>query len=148
MTLLQIRNALVSHLSEHDTVTPEDFGSIELPNDLQDHREALIRTVLADLCEAGMLRALGPAGEPATMWVLTSPLGAAGQEVGLSLPTCAAIADEINAYKDTFDRDDWPTADALSLGEPQILMLLTIIGHIRSNEPDAGVGPGEHQPAE
>ncbi len=135
MTLLSIRNAIVSHLTGSDTFGQDDFPSIPLTDDVADQRDPLIRTVLADLVTAGMLRAIPPVapGTASQLWILTSPLGSAGQQVSVSLGTAIEVADEINAFIDAFSMD-WPECDSLELHEGNILMLLGMVSKLRGGD--------------
>ena len=143
MTLLHLRNQIVQHFCEHDTLTPDQFGRFEVSKDMEGRKTELVNTVLGDLAGAGMIRLLlGAMADPATgapakdpIWILTSPMGAAGQEVPITLPTAAAIADESAAFVDAYE-EDWPVPDALSIGEHNVLMLLAIIARLRSEDCD------------
>lgn len=138
VTLTDIRNSIVQILTQKDTFSADDFAQVEVSKDLEPQRDALIRTALKDLVEAGMLRELvsAPAGGGSgSIWILTAPLGVAGQEVPISLPTAIHIAREINEFIEAFE-EDWPRADCLNIGEHNVLMLLAIIGQLRST--DAG----------
>jgi hypothetical protein len=131
LTVTDCRNEILQILAHQDCFTAADFADVVLDPAINDKRDALIRSVLKDLVEAGMLRAL-----PDDTWMLTAPLGVAGQEVQISLNTAIAMASEINAFIDGTDRKDWPRADALNLGEHNILMCLAIIGELRGSDED------------
>lgn len=136
MTLLNLRNQLTGLFTDRDTLTVADFAAVKLTEDLEPYRDNLIRTVLKDLTETGMIRDLKvPGQEQPSAWVLTVQLGHSGQQVPLGYDTAVAVADEINAYRDAFElEDEWPEADALHITEDQVLMLLTIIGNLRQED--------------
>jgi hypothetical protein len=86
--------------------------------------------------QAGVLRALPANVEPrdTDFWILTAPLGVAGQQIQLSLPTAIHVAKEINAFREAFEmQEEWPAADPLSLGEYSVLMILQIVGELRAD---------------
>lgn len=135
MTLLPIQNAIIAVLAEKDTFTAADFNGIPLPEKLEGMRDGLIRAVLADLVAVNMLRAVAPddnsADGRASLWILSSPLGSNGHQVSISMETSSAIAEEINAFIEATG-EEWPEADALNIGEHNILMLLAIVARMRS----------------
>lgn len=142
MTLTDCRNGILELLAHQDVITPSDFATIEIDPEVEDQREALIRSVLGDLVEAGMLRVL-PA-DPAlpldnSLWILTAPLGVSGQEVSISLPTAIHVTSEINAFIDAFEKE-WPRPDALAIGEHNVLMLLAMLNELRDMGDDDGDG--------
>lgn len=144
MTLLNVRNQILGLFTDRDTLTTADFAAIKLTEELEPHREAIVRTVLQDLSESGMIRDLkAPGQDLASAWVLTCALGSAGQQVGISLELAASIAEEVNAYRDANDlTEEWPETDALAINENSVLMLLDIIGDLRHEDSDEPL-PGD-----
>lgn len=129
MTLVTLKNQLLGFLCQKDIFSVNDFDSVKLPKELEDQREPLIKAALDDLSSMGMIKPVG-----ATMWILTMPLNAAGQEVHLSMPVCNEIADVINTDLEAKGVED--RVDALNLHEGHIIALLAIIDEILGGEPN------------
>ena len=127
MTLLSIRNQIVGILLQKDSVSVSDFSGIKVPDDLADRREDLVRTALGTLCEAGAIRPVGN-----DLWILVSPLNAAGQDVHLSMTVCNEIADVLNTDLAAKEVDE--QVDVLNIHEGHIVGLLQIINDILAGE--------------
>lgn len=136
MTLLSVRNQLLGLLTDRDTLTPADFAAIKLTPAIEPYRDDVIRQVLKDLTEVGMIRDLRAPGETVpSAWVLTVQLGHSGQQLTIGYDTASQIAEEINAYRDACELEhQWPEADALHVTEDTILMLLSIISDLRDED--------------
>lgn len=122
MTLTDIRNQIVDHLCHKDTFTKSDFEAIQLDTEHDDTKDGLIRESLAELCERDLIRKVGELDT----WILTEPLNARGQEVGLSMETCNEVAKTINAYLDG-NEIKGPRVDALNISEGAIVALIKVI---------------------
>jgi hypothetical protein len=128
MTLLDIRNQIVRLLCNKDTFGTEDFESIRVPEELADKRDHLIRSAAKQLVAYELLVDAGT-----DFWVLSSPLNGGGQELHISMQTANEIADTINTFLDANDLD-LPPADALGIHEGNIIMLLSIVNDIISDD--------------
>lgn len=129
MTLLDIRNQIVSSLVKKDTFVKSDFATIKLQKTHETDRDDLIRASLGELCDAGLIRRVGESDT----WILSGPMNAQGQNIHLSMETCNAVAEEINAFLDAHEIQG-PRADALRISEGDIVALLGIIEAVIGDE--------------
>lgn len=151
MTLTTIRAQLVSILCQQETFGPQDFAAVRVAKELEPHKEAVIRRALDDLVGAGMLAALprpgaqpnDPASQP-VLWVLTQPIGSAGQTVHLSMHVANGIAETINTFFDAHETGD-DRVDPLNIHEGHIITLLDILGDVLSTDPDDPAAGGGDQ---
>lgn len=128
MTLLDCRNQIIGLLCQKELITTDDFPSIKVDPAFADRRDDLIRAALDQLCNFGMIAKVGD-----QTWVLSEPLGGAGQEVQLSMGLCNEIANVINTFAAAKDVEH--QVDALNIHEGHIVALLQIIDEILGNEP-------------
>jgi hypothetical protein len=134
MTYLDLSNQVVSVLLESPVFTNEHFAAIKIDPQYEEKREALIRSTLRLLESAGLIKQAD-----SDFWMLTQPLGAMGQDIHLSAKTASFVADVINTYL-AANKVDGDHANALSIGEEDILMLVQIIGDVISTDPDDEAG--------
>lgn len=131
MTLLDIQNQLVAFFTNNGVFSLLENGtSINVSKEFGDQKEGLIRLCLKDLETAGMVKEI-PGGS--NQWILTAPLGHSGQQIEISHSTSSLVAEEINAFIDAAEVD-WAKANALSLHEGNIVMLLGIIATLRGDD--------------
>lgn len=124
MTLLEIRNQLFSHFCEKDTFSIEEFSKIKLDKALEDQRDALIRVALVEMGDHGLCK---PAGDK--LWILSSPVGAAGQTVQVSMRASEAIAETIETFLTGREIEHEPI-DKFNLHEGHLWQLLGIINDL------------------
>lgn len=124
MTLLDIRNQLFSHFCEKDTFSIEEFSKIKLDKALEDQRDALIRVALVEMGEHGLCK---PAGDK--LWILSSPVGAAGQTIQVSMQASEAIAETIETFLTGHEIEHEPI-DKFNLHEGHLWRLLGIINDL------------------
>lgn len=124
MTLLEIRNQLFSWFCESDTFSTADFPKIKIDKALEDKRDDLIRVALTEMGEHGLCK---PAG--ANLWILSSPVGAAGQTVQVSMQASEAIAETIETFLTGHEIEHEPI-DKFNLHEGHLWQLLGIINDL------------------
>ncbi len=132
MTLLDVRNQIVSKLCTKTTFAPEDFDAVKVRPEFEDRKEAMVLAALDELSIMGMVR---PIHGDSTIWMLSSPLGMSGQQVHISMGTAVQIADIINTYLGANDLGGEP-ADALNIAEIDIITIIGILGDILSIDPN------------
>ncbi len=130
MTLLNVRNQIVGAFCEKDTFSRDDFAAVKLPKELEPQRKELIEAALGQLVKTELVEPAGPG-----LWILSSPLNAAGQDVHLSMPLCNEIAEIVNTHLESKGVED--RIDALNIHEGHIIALISIIGEILGNEEEA-----------
>ncbi len=124
MTLLDIRNQIVSHLCQNDTFSSENFKDIKVDDKFDGEKESLIIAALDNLESINLIR-----GVSENLWILINPLNSAGQDIHLSMNVCNAIAETVNAFMDANEIKD-VKVDPLDIQERDIVELLKIIGEI------------------
>lgn len=146
MTLLNIRAQLINHFCHCDTFKVSDFTAIGVGKGLESHKDGLIRAALDELAFAGLIRpipASGKKGASSTphpeaalhdLWILSSPLNSAGQDIHLSMGVANGIAETINTW---LNANDLPgdRVDPMSLNEGHIIAILEILDDVLSTDP-------------
>lgn len=100
MTLLHVKNKLLSFLLNNDTLSlKDDLTLIDLKDDdnpeLADHKETLLRLAAKDFADAGIIRLVD---EVSQLYVITQPINSHIQQVAVS-PMCAEmLADTLGAF--------------------------------------------------
>ncbi len=133
MTLLDIRNQLFSHFCKTPTFGISDFPKISLDKTLEDSRETLIRMALAEMVELGISKPVATANEPPSLWILSAPIGQAGQTISLSMTGSEAVATTIEDFFNAFEVEHDPV-DKLNLNEGHIWQLIEIINTLSESE--------------
>lgn len=153
MTLLNLRAQLINHFCHADAFKTSDFASISVDKGLDSHKDGLIRAALDELVFSGLIRPVAanvkkhapgtslPAPPPdwtsatADLWILSSPLNAAGQDVHISMGVANGIAETINTW---LSANDLPgeRVDPMAINEGHIIGLLEILDDVLSTDPD------------
>lgn len=100
MTLLHVKNLLLSHFLNNDTFSVvNDLALINLKDDdneeLAPFGAQLVREALKDFATQGIVRLIDPATE---LFIIAQPIASYPQQVTIS-PMCAEmLADSINAF--------------------------------------------------
>lgn len=146
MTLLHVKNLLLSHFLNNDTFClGADLALIDLKDDdneeLAPHGESLVRLALEDFRVAGILKLVD---EKTSLYILTQPIASYPQQVTVS-PMCAEmLADSINAFAKGADIKG-VLCNKLALVEQDIMNLIQFF-HIvleSEEEPDDETIPGK-----
>lgn len=135
MTLLDVRNRVLTHFTTNDTMCPEDFASIKIDEPYESARDNLILRALEQLEEVELI-----ARVEEDLWILVEPLNANGQDIHISTNVANGVAMVINAYLDA-NGIEGGRADTLNVGEADILALITIIGNVINLEPKQDPDP-------
>ncbi len=129
MTLLDIRNQIISCLLAKDTFSLEDdLAGVQMKlkdegsNDLS---KDLVKTALAELEEIGMVRRI----EDREMWILSGPLNVGGQDVHISMELANGIAEVVNSFLKANGEEN-NLSDPLAIHSGDLQFLLKIIGDL------------------
>ncbi len=136
MTVLDIRNQIVEKFCRKSTLSFDDFEALSVPQEFEGAKFGLAMAALEELTEIGMVHHVEPDDDSEPFWILSAPIGASGQNVHLELSTLEGIASIINSFLEANEIED-TRADALNIGERDILMLIGILGDILDVDPDA-----------
>lgn len=128
MTLLHVKNQIVSRLCNRDTFGSNDFSGINVTKDLVDQKDGLIRAALEELEDSGLIKAAGQ-----DFWILSMPLQAAGADVRISMPVCNEIAKTINTFFQA-KKIEADAVDAMNIQEGHIVALLDILNDVISTD--------------
>ncbi len=139
MTLLDVRNQIVQHFCRKDIFTPGDFAAIRLAPAFEERREAVVRAALHELVDNGFLRPGVTAAVADDFWLMSLPMGFAGQNVHVSLQVAGGVAACINTYFEARGVTE-NQVDALNLNEQHFVTLLEILGDVLSTDPDKPSG--------
>lgn len=129
MTLLDIRNQIISIFCQKDVFVESDFASINVPTEHEAEKASFVLATLDELEENGLVRRASP-----TTWILTTPLNVQGQEVHISMNTGNAIAATVNTYLDA-NGHKGPRVDVLNISEGAIFALVQIIDDLLESGP-------------
>ncbi len=131
MTLLDIRNQIVGTLCAKNSFAEADFAKVRLEKEHESSRKGLVLAALEELVTAGIVKKIvneSPDGQfdvATSLWVLSSPLNAQGQQVGLPMNLANDIAEFVNQFNFENDKDE-DEVDSLSLHAGDIASLLGI----------------------
>lgn len=132
MTLAEVKNQILSHFIKVTVFTvPDDLIHVEVPSELTEFKEELVKAALIDLEQAGMTRRVSTPTRAA--WVLTRSLTSFTQQVTLG-PLCAELAAElINNYR-TANGVVNHVCDKTALNENDIMNLIDICHELLTEE--------------
>jgi hypothetical protein len=133
MTLLDIRNQIISKLCTKNVLSTADFDDIQVVKELEDAKEELVRAALAEIEATTLIKRIG--GSMGDMWILTHPLNSSGHQVGISMNVADAIAEVINSFLKAHELDE-DRCDSLNITERDIVQLLNIVSFLLSDDPD------------
>lgn len=140
MTLLEVKNQLVTHFLSHDTFDPVKHAfDVTYDKEVADFREQMTATALAELEAAGFIRRFDSGDK--SLWVLTQPIASFPQQVTLSPITCNMIASIVNFHNDLEEIDY--VVDQTKIDESAIGRLIQIV----SEYDDEAFGDDEEQAA-
>ena len=124
MTILDVKNQLVTHFLKHDTfdLTKHAF-EVTYDKETADFREELTREALSQLETQGFAKKLSREGKD--IWVLLQPIGSYVQQVSIS-PIIADMMASIVNFHNELDEIDY-VVDKTKVDEGVIARLLNII---------------------
>lgn len=136
MTVLEVKNQLVTHFLTHSTFDPVKHAfEITYDKDTADFREQLCAAALKELEGQGFLRPLVKGDK--TIWVLNQPINSFPQQVVISPMLADMMANVVNFHND-LDELDY-VVDSTKIDEAVIARMINII----SEYDDAEFGDGE-----
>lgn len=125
MTIIEIKNQLISHFYDKDVFDMEiDGPKIRLSDDLERVRKEVINTVLFDLEAINVIKKVESAEK--SVWMLTQSFDSFNQSVVLSASASESIAETINDFRDANDIPG-DTCDKTKITEADIVNLVNII---------------------
>lgn len=124
MTILGVKNQLVSHFLSHDTydLTRHAF-EVVYDKHTADFREEMTIAALANLEQAGFVKKLTK--EDKSIWVLVQPMNAHVQQVAVRPIIAEMIANAVNFHND-LDNIDYQV-DKTKIDEGALARLIQII---------------------
>lgn len=132
MTIIEIKNQLISHFYDQQSFCMQDDGpKISLSEDLEKVREQVIETALQDLAAANLVRKIQSADK--SVWLLTQSFESFNQTVVLSAPAAEIIADMINDFREINDIPG-DTCDKTRIVEADLMNLVNIIHVLLEND--------------
>jgi hypothetical protein len=142
MTLLDVKNQLISHFVTKTVFAPEDTAGIQVPTELEPCRAGLVRAAFEDLEKAEMVRMIeGPS------WILTRPFSDFVQDVAISPVTAEVVANTVNGFIKANELD-WPPVDKINIDEQAVMILVDIIHEMLEIAMDRDMGPFGQDPEE
>ncbi len=124
MTIVEIKNQLISHFYENNVFNMETDGpKINLSDDLESVRKEVINTVLLELASVNVVKKVESAEK--SVWLLTQSFDSFNQSVVLSAAASEIIADTINDFRDANDIPG-DTCDKTKITEADIMNLINI----------------------
>lgn len=128
MTLLDVRNQIISHFCEKDSFTRNDFINVEVDQLFEDQKDNLILSCLIELEKREIIVKISD-----SLWILTNPLNFSGQKINISMAVANAITETVNTFLEANNIED-TKVDSLNITEANIVDLLKIIGEILNND--------------
>jgi hypothetical protein len=124
MSIIEIKNQLISHFYDNDsfTVSPDspDIQKIQLDDNLSHVKDDIIASVLSELETMGMIKKVS-----AQVWLLTQSFDTFNQSVILSANSSEIIADTINSFRDA-NEISGDVCDKTKIVEADIMNLVNI----------------------
>lgn len=97
MTVLGVKNQLVTHFLTHDTFDPERHAfEVTYDKETADFREELLRVALDELVVSGFIKKLSQ-GEK-SLWVLVQPITSWVQQIVISPIVADMMANTVNFH--------------------------------------------------
>jgi len=122
MTILDIKNQIVSHFLSSPKFSKEDFAGITVSSAFNEFRDEMAISALKELEQAGILAQIGK-----ETWVLSKPLEYQDQIVQLDISLAARISDTINAFFKANGLESEMGVDVTNISSNEIDTLLDII---------------------
>lgn len=139
MTILTVKNQLVTHFLQHDTF---DFSrhalDIEFDKEVVGFREEMVHAACVELEQLGLIKKVVSDSREKQIWVLVQPLVAAQQSVVLGPLVSEIIGNVINHYNEIEELDE--RCDKTKISELDILRLVQIIQNYE-DEDDGTIPP-------
>ena len=140
MTLIDIRNQLISHLSKQSIfLMKEDKSRIKIDPKIEECRESLVVAAFEMIEEVGLVKPLkDDEGKKTLGWVLTSDLDGYSQSVTISGEVANAIAETINTFLASQGVNE-DKCNKLSINENDLMAMVSILDDmIKSVERGSG----------
>ena len=134
MTLLEIRNQIVSCFIEKDTfVIPDDLKKIEVSDYQKSTKLELVQLALSELKEAKFCQAILSLDKEKAVYVLSEPIYSGGQQVMISMPTANAVAETVNTYAESLS-DERFICNKMAVTDRDIQFLCIIINNLLQSQ--------------
>lgn len=132
MTIVEIKNQVLTHFFNNTIFSlSSDSQKIELDDDLKPLTEEVVRTVLVDLENLGLIKKVASAQKE--IWILTQSLTAFNQNVTITAATAEMISDTINSFREA-NEISGDISDKTKITEADIINLVNI-SHIMAETP-------------
>lgn len=140
MTIIEIKNQLISHFYDHESFCLDTDGpKVRLSDDLEKVREQVIETVLYDLQASNLVRKVQSAEK--SVWLLTQSFDSFNQNVVISANAAELIADMINDFRD-INEIPGDMCDKTKIIEADLMNLVNII-HVLLESDEAPIDEDE-----
>lgn len=135
MTILQVKNQLISHFFSNDTFEFEKHQlMVEFEKDVASFRAEMLKAALTELEQVGVVKKMAIEGRE--MWVLTQSMHSFNQQVVIS-PICAElIANTVNAVNEIQNID--VECDKTKIDEQDLMRLVQIVEDMLEDDDDEG----------
>jgi len=147
MTLVHVKNLLLSHLLQNNTFSIQDdtptidFGKDEDTEELNPFKEKVVRLAVKELEQVGILKLVDADTE---LYLLSQPVNSFVQQVSIS-PLCAEmLADTVNAFVRGTDIDG-VVCNKLSVTEGDIMALIHVFHMMLEDMDGEGFGSPERE---
>lgn len=125
MTIVDVKNQLISHFLTRTYFAPADYSTLKIAADLEEHRDSLIRAAFGELEKADMVKGLIE-GDGTMSWILTRPFSDFIQEVPISPQAAELVANTVNQFIAANDLD-WPMVDKMDMEEADLIALVQVV---------------------
>lgn len=140
MTLVEVRNQVLTHFFTKSIFCEVDIPGIKADEEAEPFKSELVYAALADLEKLEIVRRLVPEFEDGLdAWVLIQPLNSYVQDVAVSLSTADLVGETINSFI-AGNELDWTPCDKTQIIQDDMLTLVEIIHIILETQARQG-GP-------
>lgn len=147
MTILTIKNQLLTHFMSHDTF---DFSrhalELEFDKELAGFREQMVTAACEELEKMGLVKKMLANDSAKEIWVLVQPLAAFQQQVIISPITANMVALTVNHHNEMDEIEG--RCDMTKIDEADILRLVQIVGDLEEFMAEVMGGGEEDQDAQ
>lgn len=124
MTIVDIKNQLISHLFDNDSFDlAQDGPKLTLSDDLEPVRAEVVASVLGELEDMKMVKKVS-FGER-SVWLLTQPFDSFSQTLVLSAAASEILAETINSFRDA-NEIEADICDKTKITEEDLINLVNI----------------------
>lgn len=99
MSILELKDGVISFLLRNGAMEPDDFEKITVPDEMIKYRDSIVTSCLNDLEKILFVRKVTDEDDK-PCWILENPIGHNPQTVTIGIETANTIASIINRWRE------------------------------------------------